>query len=92
MFESMFDIQEVVFEVWNEDKLINKQIMQAPKDMIIINFVQTAKQIKNDSRPIKLKMSRQEVIWDNFENKEKILDCFVSVSNHAMEAWETDKN
>lgn len=88
----MLDMQEVVFEVYIEDKLTNRQQMKAPKDMLIANFVQTAKQIKNDSRPIMLKMTRQEVIWDDFENKEKVLDCMISISNNAMTAWEENKN
>lgn len=89
--EDMLEMYEVTFEVYIEDKLTNRQIMKAPKDMLMANFVQTAKQIKNDNRPIKLKMSRQAVIWDDFENKEKSLDCFVSISNHAMEVWERNK-
>lgn len=89
--EDMLEMYEVTFEVYIEDKLTNRQIMKAPKDILMANFVQTAKQIKNDNRPIKLKMLRQAIIWNNFENREKALDCFVSISNHAMETWERNK-
>lgn len=88
MFGNIFgDLYEVTFEVYVEDKLTNRQSMQAPKEMIMINFVQTAKQIQNDQRPIMLKLSRPEVIWDNFENKEKVLNCTIELSNRAMDAW-----
>ena len=65
--------------------------MQAPKEMLIANFLQTAKQIKNDRRPIKIKMIRPEVIWDNFEQKQKILNNEIELSNSAMTIWEDTK-
>lgn len=82
---------EVIFEVYIEDKLTNRQQMKAPKQMLIANFVQTAKQIKNDQRPIKLKMIVPVTIWDNFENKQKVLNNEVELNNDAMTAWEENK-
>ena len=90
--EEAFDIQEVIFEVYIEDKLTNRQQMQAPKDMLIANFLNTAKQIQRDKRPIKIKMIRQEVIWDEFEQKQKVLNNEIELSNNAMMAWEVDNN
>lgn len=89
--EEAFDIQEVVFEVYIEDKLTNRQQMQAPRDMLIANFLNTAKQIQADQRPIKIKMIRPEVIWDEFEQKQKILNNEIELSNNAMIAWEEDR-
>lgn len=84
----MFETHEVIFEVYIEDKLTNRQQMQAPKEMIIANFVQTAKQIKVDKRPIKIKLIRPEIIWDEFEKKQKILNNEIELSNDAMMAWQ----
>lgn len=86
--EDILDIQEVVFEVYIEDKLTNRQQMQAPKEMLIENFLQTAKQIQNDKRPIKIKMIKSVVIWDSFEQKQKVLNNEIELSNNAMTAWE----
>ena len=83
-----FEIYEVVFEIYIEDKLVNRQTSQAPKEMLIAQFIQTAKQIRNDKRPIKIKMIVPDVIWDRFENKQKILNNEVSASNDAMISWE----
>ena len=88
----MLDIQEVIFEVYIEDKLTNRQQMSAPKEMLIANFIQTAKQIKADQRPIKIKMIRPEVIWDEFEQKQKVLNNEIELSNDAMIAWEENRN
>ena len=87
-FEDIFETHQVIFEVYIEDKLTNRQQMEAPKEIIIANFIQTAKQIKNDKRPIKIKMIKQEVIWDDFEQKQKVLNNEVEISNDAMLAWE----
>ena len=92
MFGNIFgDIYDVNFEVYVKDKLTNRQSIQAPKEMIMINFVQNAKQIQNNPKPIMLKLSRQEVIWDNFENKEKVLNCTIELSNRAIDAWKSNK-
>ena len=88
----MFQPYDVIFEVYIEDKLTNRQQMQAPKDMLIANFLQTAKQIQNDKRPIKIKMIRPEIIWDNFEQKQKVLNNEIELSNNAMVAWGENKN
>lgn len=88
----MLDIQEIIFEIYIKDTLTNRQQMQAPKDMLIANFLQTAKQIQNDQRPIKIKMIKPEVIWDSFEQKQKVLNNEIEISNNAMVSWETSNN
>lgn len=88
---NMFETYEVTFEIYVEDKLTNKQTMQAPKEILMANFLQTAKQIQNDQRPIKIKMIVSDIIWDKFENKQKVLNNEVSASNNPMVAWEENK-
>lgn len=88
----MFETYDVIFEVYIEDKLTNRQQMQAPKEMLIANFLQTAKQIQVDRRPIKIKMIRQEEIWDKFEQRRRTLNYEIALSNNAMVAWEANKN
>jgi hypothetical protein len=84
----MFETHEVTIEVYIEDKLTNRQQMQAPKEMLIANFIQTAKQMANDQRPIRFKMIRPELIWDNFEQKQKVLNNEIELSNAAWIAWQ----
>lgn len=62
--------------------------MQAPKEVLIMNFIQTAEQMKNDQRPIKFKMIRPELIWDEFEQKQKVLNNEIELSNAAWIAWQ----
>ncbi len=88
----IFEAHDVIFEVYIEDKLTNRQQMQAPKEMLIANFLQTAKQIQADRRPIKIKMIRPEEIWDKFEQRRRVLNNEIALSNNAMVAWEANKN
>ena len=87
----MFETYDVDLEIYIEDKLVQKQKIKAPKEMLMINFVQTAERISNDSRPMKIKMIRPEIVWDNFENKEKTINNEVEFSNNVMVAWEKDR-
>lgn len=88
---NVFETYEVTFEIYIENKLANKQTMEAPKEMLMANFIQTVNQIGKDKRPIKIRMSRPEIIWDNFENKQKVLTNEIVFSNNAMIAWEENK-
>lgn len=88
----IFETYDVIFEVYIEDKLTNRQQMQAPKEMLIANFLQTAKQIQADRRPIKIKMIRPEEIWDKFEQRRRVINNEIALSNNAMVAWEANKN
>ena len=85
---NMFESYEVTFEIYIEDKLVNKQTMQAPKEMLMANFIQTVNQAARDKRPMKIRMTRPETIWDRFENKQKVLENEVIFGNNAMIAWE----
>lgn len=87
----MFETYEVTFEIYIEDKLVNKQTIEAPRAMIEASFMQTVNQIARDKRPMKIRMSRPEIIWDNFENKKKVLTNEVVFGNNAMIAWEENK-
>lgn len=87
----IFETYEVTFETYLEDKMVNKQTMQAPKQIIMANFVQLMNQVKNEKRPIKIRLTRQETILDDFK-KEKVLEHEVAFSNNAMVSWEENNN
>lgn len=90
----MFDTHEVTFEVYIQDTLVQRQTMMAPRGILIANFVRMAQMIQNDQRPMCIKMIRPEVIWDEFEHKQKTLKNEIILSNNAMTAEKenTDDN
>lgn len=87
----MLEMYEATFEVYLEDKIIHNQKQQAPKEMLMVQFAQLLQQVAQDKRPMKLKMTVPQVIWDSFEGKTKTLYNDTTFSNNAMVAWEENK-
>ena len=88
VIRDIFEMEEVIFEVYIEDRLIQRQSMQAPKEILMVNFVQTAKQIGNDNKPMRIRMTRPNTIYDNFEKKFKELNNEIEFMNNAWLAWD----
>ena len=76
------ELFEVFFEIWIDEKLAQKQKMTAPADIIIMNFVSTAQQIKNDPRHIKLRLLRPELIWDQIDKEHRVLENCIEIQNY----------
>lgn len=88
-FGNMFgESYEVTIEVYIGKEKVQQQTVQAPKEFLIANFMQLAQQIKNDTRPMKIRMTRPEVIYDNFKKKQKTLTLEVVGMNNAMVSFE----
>lgn len=89
IFGNIFETHEVTFETYIEDKLNSRQTIEAPEEIIILNFIKNAEKIKSYNKtPLKMKMIKQVVIWDDFEQKQKMLNNEIELSNDAMVAWE----
>lgn len=91
MYQDVFEMFEATFEVYLEDKLINKQSIQAPKEILMVQFMQLYQQIAQEKRAMKLRMIVSQTIWDNFDNIQKVLNNEVSFSNNAMVLFEESK-
>lgn len=87
----MFETHKATFEVYLEDTLIHKQTMQAPKEMLMMNFVQLYEQTKTDTRPIRVKMIVPMYIWHDYKNEQKVLDNGVEFLNNAMLSYQESK-
>ena len=48
----------------------------------IRRWLQTVQQIASQSQPMKVVVSRDEVIWDQFEQKQKIIPCTMEFQNY----------
>lgn len=90
MFD-MLEMYEATIEVYLEDRIIHSQRQQAPKEILMAQFAQLLEQVAYDKRLMKLKMVVPQIIWDNFENKQKTLYNDTTFSNNAMVAWEESK-
>lgn len=86
----MFEMYDVIFEIYIQGELARRQRMQAPKEILITYFFQLAQQIKDDPRPIQMKMIRPVFFWDQFEQKERTLNNEIILSNLVLTAMEKE--
>lgn len=73
---------DVIFTVYLGEQPIRLWQMVAPQEFIIMKFLQTVQQIASQSQPMKVVVSRDEVIWDQFEQKQKIIPCTMEFQNY----------
>ena len=73
---------DVMFTVYLDEQPIRRWQMMAPQEFIIIKFLQTVQQIASQNQPMKVVVSRDEVIWDQFEQKQKIIPCTMEFQNY----------
>lgn len=71
---------DVMFTVYLGEQPIRRWQMVAPQEFIIMKFLQTVQQIISQSQPMKVIVSRDEVIWDQFEQKQKIIPLYYGIS------------
>ena len=90
-FFSDFETYKVDFEIYLEDRLIQSQSTEAPKEMLMATFIQTMQQIAQDKRAMQFKMKLPVIIYDNFEKKQKTLNNEILFKNNAMIAFEENK-
>lgn len=76
------EIYNVRFEVYHNNNLTQKQILEAPKEMIIMTFLNFDKQIKNIPERLKVKLIRPELIWIPWDNQHKILENCIEIQNY----------
>lgn len=76
------DVYTCSFEV-NVNGVVQRQTMQAPRMMLEQQFMSLMEQAYQDTRPIMVKMSRPNDIWDPFDKKMIRRENSIVVKNSA---------
>lgn len=76
------ELFDVYFEMLIDEKSVLKMAMTAPADAIIMHFVNTARQIKDDPRHIKFRVVRPELIWDQIDREHRTLENCIEIQNY----------
>lgn len=76
---------KVIIETYLGNQLIQRQSLNAPSEILKAQFVGLMQQIMNEDKPMKCKMTVPEVIWDNYEKKQKVLTNYVEFRNKLFE-------
>lgn len=83
-----FDFSEtypVIVETYLGTQCIQRQQLNAPEGILKAQFMGLTQQIANEDKPMRVKMIVPEVIWDNYEKKQKVLNNYVKFKNKLME-------
>lgn len=78
-------VEEVVFELKLGNQVIEQKKIQAPRQMLEAIFMNYVQQMRNNSQPLYLCMSGKEIIWDDFEQKQKIIPKSIECWNYNPE-------
>lgn len=60
---------------------IQSQVVTAPVDIVKLQFIQLLNEVARSNNPIKLKISKEEEIWDNYNKNSKKLTNYIQFSN-----------
>lgn len=85
MFEKIreqMEVFECTFDIEVEDR-IQRQTVQAPRVALEQQFLGLAQQAAKSNKPMRVKMSRQIPIYDNFDKKWIVRENSVAFANNA---------
>lgn len=82
----MFGLSDaVVIEIYIGNQLVQSQQMTAPRPFLEIQFLRLVQEIQQQSQSMKVIMKRKEIIWDNFEQRQKEVEYNIVAQN-----WEEE--
>lgn len=79
------ETEQVIIEIYLGTQLIQRQQLNAPVEMLKMQFIGLAKQIAQENRPMRVKMILPEVIWDDIDKKQKVMNNYVEFKNKLFE-------
>ena len=76
---------QVIIETYLGNQCIQRQQLNAPEQVLKMQFMGLIQQIAQENRPMKCKMIVLDIIWDNYEKKQKAIENYVEFRNKLME-------
>lgn len=83
-----FDFSEtyqVIIETYIGNQCVQRQSLNAPEQVLKMQFMGLMQQIAQENRPMRVKMIVPEVIWDEINKEHKVLNNYVEFKNKLME-------
>ena len=83
-----FDEQEIYTIEIKMGNQIQRQRLQGDSQMVMLQFMQLLEQTAKSNQPVRLKISKEEEIWNQFRNEIKTIENFIQFANKKyMEAF-----
>lgn len=86
-FEDFGEPEVYTIEV-KMDNQTQRQKLQGASQMVMLQFLQLLEQTAKSNQPVRLKISKEEEIWNQFRNEIKKIENFIQFANKEyMEAF-----
>lgn len=82
---SFGETYSVIVETYLGTQCIQRQQLNAPEQMLKMQFMGLMQQIAQENRPMRVKMIVPDVIWDEINKENKVLNNYVEFKNKLME-------
>lgn len=76
------EVFDVTFTIYVNNQIVQQFKTVSPRPMIELRFIALVQEIASQNQPAKVVLSREEVIWDQFEQRHKILPVTVEFQNY----------
>ena len=79
-FEDNLEIYILEIKMGNN---IQRQQLQGTSDMVQLQFMQLVREVGNTNQPIRLRIIKQEEIWNQYSQSRKILENYIQFANKS---------
>ena len=79
-FEDNLEIYILEIKIGNN---IQRQQLQGTSDMVQLQFMQLVREVGNTNQPIRLRIIKQEEIWNQYSQSRKILENYIQFANKS---------
>ena len=83
-----FDEQEIYTIEIKMGNQMQRQRLQGDSQMVILQFMQLLEQTAKSNQPVRLKISKDEEVWNQFRKELKNVEAYIQFANKKyMEAF-----
>ena len=79
-FEDNLEIYILEIKMGNN---IQRQQLQGTSDMVQLQFMQLVREVGNTNQPTRLRIIKQEEIWNQYSQSRKILENYIQFANKS---------
>jgi peroxiredoxin family protein len=76
---------DVTITIYLGNQAIQQMHMTSIQPMIEAQFMAYVQEVASQKQPMRVVMTRDEVIWDKFEQKQKVIPCSMEFQNYEGE-------
>lgn len=80
-FNFDYELTDAMVEQYIGNELVNSQRIQAPMQMLQMQFMQLVQQIARQKQPMKVKLIVPYQVWSQYDKEMKILNNYIEFQN-----------